>query len=113
MASNDGSGNAWLRKGIDPSSVDENFKDGYIDMLAERRKPFNDLSWVLKKVQTPDYKYKHKREYAQLNKDVLYSDRVSNVVEEVSCKVIDCLIGLHWKHDLRQGYAEAVLGLSG
>lgn len=84
MAVNDESTSAWLKKGIDPSTSDENFKDGYIDMLADRRKPFNDLTWVLKKVQTPAYKYQHERDYAQLNKDVLNSNRVTNVIEKVS-----------------------------
>lgn len=83
MATNDESSSAWLKRGIDPSAADENFKDGYVDMLADRRKPLSDLSWVLKKVQTPAYKYKHERDYAQLNKDVLHSDRVSSIVEQV------------------------------
>lgn len=73
----------WLKQRGEPSSIDENFKDGYIDMLSERRKPFNDLSWVLKKIDTPQYKYKHERDYEQLNRDVLNSDRVQNIVEKV------------------------------
>lgn len=57
-----------------------------MDMLSERRKPFNDLTWILKKIDTPRYKYKHERGYEQLNKDVLGSDRVLNVIEKVSCR---------------------------
>lgn len=78
----------WLKRRVEPSSIDDNFKDGYLDMLSERRKPFNDLSWVLKKIDTPQYKYKYERGYEQLNKDVLNSDRVQNVIEKVSdCKL--------------------------
>lgn len=78
-----GGQSAWIKKLVEPSTVDESFKDGYIDMLANRTKPFSDLSWVLKGVHTPEYKYKRHRGYEQLNKDVLNSDRVRNAVEKV------------------------------
>lgn len=83
MSSEDEKASVWLRRRAEPSAVDDNFKDGYLDMLAERRRPFNDVTWILKRVQTPEYKYKNPREYGQLNKDVLSSDRVRNAIEKV------------------------------
>ena len=80
---------AWMKKRVDPSLVDGDFKDGYVDMLADRRKAFNDLPWALKKVpKTATYKYKHERNYEQLNKDVLHSDRVAYVIEQVTNSLI-------------------------
>jgi len=75
---------AWIKGRNEPSSIDDNFKDGYTDMLADKRGRFTDLPWVLKSVQTPEYKYKHPRNYEQLNKDVINSDRVAQTVEQVS-----------------------------
>lgn len=86
MASNDDKSAVWIKKRVEPSSVDENFKDGFVDMLTERRRPFNDLVWVMKKAPSPEqpaYKYKHERNYEKLNNDVLHSDRVTHVVEQV------------------------------
>lgn len=88
MASNDEKSAAWIKKRAEPSAVDENFKDGFVDMLADRDTLFADIVWAMKKVNTPNYKYKHERNYAQLNKDVLYSDRVSHVIEKVRNKLI-------------------------
>lgn len=87
-----GNQSAWIKRLVEPSTIDDNFKDGYVDMLANRTKLFSDLSWVLKRVHTPEYKYKHPRGYEQLNRDVLNSDRVKNAVEKVNFWSISLLI---------------------
>lgn len=59
------------------------YKDGYKDILDERREK-NDLKYALKsRTDVPQYKYVEQRSTTKLKNDVLNSDRIKYVIEKV------------------------------
>ena len=59
------------------------YKDGYEDILDDRRDK-SDLKYAMKaRHDVPKYKYTHTRSATQLKDDVLCSDRVKYTIEKV------------------------------
>ena len=59
------------------------YKDGYEDILDDRRDK-SDLGYAMKtRTNIPKYKYTHPRSASKLKDDVLNSDRVRYTIEKV------------------------------
>ena len=60
------------------------YKDGYTDILDERRHT-SDLTFMSRaRLNVPEYKYKEPRSAEEIKQHVLKSDRVKYTVERVS-----------------------------
>ena len=64
------------------------YKDGYTDILDERRNT-SDLTFMSRtRVDVPEYKYQATRSPEQIKQHVLTSDRVKYTVERVSFCIV-------------------------
>lgn len=60
------------------------YKDGYEDILNDRRDK-SDFGYAMKaRTDVPQYKYTHPRSATKLKEDVISSDRVRHTIEKVN-----------------------------